>query len=160
MQVQDWFRNLGDRLYLGASSAPGQHQAGAIPYTLVNGQPVFLIITSRRTGRWIFPKGQEIDGRTPWEVAAYEAMEEAGVEGEIETTPIGSYRTVKMVGIRRTPIRVDMYPLPVTRQLDDWPEKGKRHRHWVILPEAKRLLSDPRLAELAARLSRRLAPNA
>jgi hypothetical protein len=50
-----------------------------------------------------------------------------------------------------------MYALRMVRQLDDWPERGKRHRHWVILPEAKRLLSDPKLAALAAELDRRLA---
>ena len=35
-------------------------------------------------------------------------------------------------------------------------EKGRRHRHWAILPEAKRLLSDARVAELAFRLNKRL----
>ena len=49
-----------------------------------------------------------------------------------------------------------MYPLRVTRQLDKWQEMKNRHRHWVILPEAKRLLSEPRLAELAQSLGRRV----
>jgi hypothetical protein len=42
--------------------------------------------------------------------------------------------------------------------LDEWREKGSRHRHWVILPEARRLLSDPVLAELATKLAHRVAP--
>jgi hypothetical protein len=63
---------------------------------------------------------------------------------------------MKTLAIRRAIIEVEMYPLQVIRQLDDWPEKGNRHRHWVILPEAKRLLSEPRLTELATRLSRRV----
>jgi hypothetical protein len=58
--------------------------------------------------------------------------------------------------MRRLPIEVDLYPLRLLRQLDDWPEKHNRHRHWVILPEAKRLLSNPRMAELAALLDRRV----
>jgi 8-oxo-dGTP pyrophosphatase MutT (NUDIX family) len=146
-----------DRLTPYWSGADAILQAGAIPYTVVEGRAVFLIITSRRTGRWIFPKGGVIAGLTPWESAAREALEEAGVEGEIETTPIGSYRDMKTVGIRRIPIEVDLYALRLVHQLEDWPEKGSRHRHWVILPDAKRLLSDAHMAELAALLDRRVA---
>jgi 8-oxo-dGTP pyrophosphatase MutT (NUDIX family) len=131
-------------------------QAGAIPYTIVKNQVVFLIVTSRGTGRWIFPKGELAEGQEPWETAALEALEEAGVEGEIESQPIGSYRTTKSLAIRRTIIEVDMYPLRVTRQLDQWQEMKHRHRHWVILPEARRLLSEPRLAGLAQSLGRRV----
>ncbi len=154
------FRNLlrtwTDRLLLRVGEPEAARQAGAIPYTVVQGQVVFLIITSRRSGRWIFPKGAPIEGLQPWEVAAREAFEEAGIEGEVETQPIGSYRTMKMFAIRRAVIEVQLYPLRLTCQHDDWPEKKLRHRHWVILPEATRLLSEPRLAELAALLSRRV----
>ena len=157
MALRHVLQDLRDRLtLLGADPGP-EHQAGAIPYTVVDGQPVFLIITSRRSGRWIFPKGAPVEGVAPWELAKKEAFEEAGVEGEIEHAPIGSYRTMKTLAIRRQPIEVDLYPLRVTRQHADWPEKGSRHRHWAILPEAKRLLSDKRLCELAARLARRVA---
>ena len=160
MGLQDALRTLGDRLLLGAGTgAAPVWQAGAIPYMVVKGQVVFLLITSRRTGRWIFPKGGIIEGMTPWDAAAYEAFEEAGIEGEIERTPIGSYRAVKLSGIRRVLLVVDMYPMRVTRQLDEWPESAKRHRHWAILPEARRLLADARLAEVAAHLSRREVAN-
>jgi 8-oxo-dGTP pyrophosphatase MutT (NUDIX family) len=147
-----------DRLLLLASSDSAVRQAGAIPYTIVQGQVVFLLITSRRSGRWIFPKGELIEGMTPWALAAHEAFEEAGVTGEVDTKPVGSYRTMKTLSIRRQPIVVDLYPLRVEEQLAEWPEKGQRHRHWAILPEAKRLLSEAKLAEMAARLSRSLTP--
>jgi hypothetical protein len=75
----------------------------------------------------------------------------------METIPLGTYRDVKGVGIRRLPIEVELYPLRLVRQLDNWPEQSERHRHWVILPEAKRLLANARLAELAASLDRRLS---
>jgi predicted NUDIX family NTP pyrophosphohydrolase len=141
---------------LRARDPESVRQSGAIPYTIVQGQTVFLIITSRRTGRWIFPKGAPIEGKEPWEVATHEAFEEAGIEGEIDTRPIGTYRTMKTLAIRRAVVEVEMYPLRLTRQHDEWPEMHNRHRHWVILPEAKRLLSEPRLAELADRLNRRV----
>lgn len=158
MQLPGIVRDLTDRMFRLSGDNVVERQVGAIPYTVVKGQAVFLIITSRRTGRWIFPKGSLIDGMDPWDVAAYEAFEEAGVKGEIETTPIGAYRSTKMFGIGRSTIVVDMYPLRLTEQLAEWPEKGYRHRHWVILPDARRLLSDARLVDLATRLSRRVAP--
>jgi 8-oxo-dGTP pyrophosphatase MutT (NUDIX family) len=155
MKTQDLSRRWRDLLSLRTSAAPAARQSGAIPYRIGQGQPVFLIITSRGTGRWIFPKGTPIDGKLPWEVASVEALEEAGVEGDVETQPVGSYRTVKMVGISRMPVEVDMFPMRVERQHEDWLEKDSRERQWVSLQEATRLLSVPRLAQLAALVSRR-----
>jgi 8-oxo-dGTP pyrophosphatase MutT (NUDIX family) len=147
---------ITDRLVLRASRPGIAKQAGAIPYAIVQGQVVFLLVTSRGSGRWIFPKGEPMEGLEPWQVAAQEASEEAGVEGEVDTRPIGSYRTFKTVAFRRKMIDVSMYPLQVTRQFEQWPEKGSRHRHWAILPEVKRLLSDKSLVELAVKLNPRL----
>jgi len=65
---------------------------------------------------------------------------------------------VKVKGVRRIGFDVDMYPLAVETQHETWPEIGQRHRHWVLLPEARRLLSDPRLADLASELQERLMP--
>lgn len=152
--LRDRLHQFRERLILLATADKAVRQAGAIPYTVVQNHVVFLLITSRRSGRWIFPKGELKEGAVPWEVAAHEAYEEAGVRGTIEQTPIGSYRTMKTTAFRRQPVIVDLYPLKVEEQLEEWPEMGQRHRHWAILPEAKRLLSDTKLSELAARLSR------
>ncbi len=160
MVWQNTMRQLTDRLVLRAGGPGASRQAGAIPYAVVEGQVVFLLITSRGSGRWIFPKGEPMEGLEPWDAAAQEALEEAGVVGEVDPRPIGNYRTFKTLAIRRKIVDVEMYPLRVTRQLDDWAEKGLRHRHWAILPETKRLLSDPRLAELAVRLSQRVRAEA
>jgi 8-oxo-dGTP pyrophosphatase MutT (NUDIX family) len=132
-------------------------QTGAIPFALHEGQVFFLLITSRRTGRWIFPKGALMEGLSPWEAAAQEALEEAGVRGTVEREPVGSYRTVKVSGGRRSLVEVDMYPLQVEEQLADWQEHGERHRHWASLTEARRLLDDKALAGLAEIVSRRRA---
>jgi 8-oxo-dGTP pyrophosphatase MutT (NUDIX family) len=145
-----------DRLALRVSSPDPKRQVGAIPYVVRDGRVVLLLVTSRRTGRWIFPKGSRIDGLTPWQAAAQEALEEAGVEGDIESTPIGAYRTIKKTSIRRSVIEIDLYPLRVTTQHQTWQDIGTRHRHWVLLPEAKRLLSDPALAALSVALCRRV----
>lgn len=149
-------RRAADRLLLRAGGSGGNRQFGAVPYTVVDRQVVFLLVTSRGTGRWIFPKGAPMDGLAPAQVAAQEALEEAGVEGEVDPVPIGKYRALKTLPFRRKVIEVEMYPLRVTQQWDEWPEKGWRHRHWAILPEARRLLSDARVADLAVRLNQRL----
>lgn len=153
-------RNWRERLTLRGEPPAVVPQSGAVPYTIVDGQLALLLITSRRTGRWIFPKGGAISGLTPREVAMQEAYEEAGVEGEAHEEPIGFYRSVKTVGLRRSLVHVDLYPLRLTRQLEDWPERMQRHRHWVLLPEAKRLLSNPQLVECATRLSQSAAARA
>lgn len=149
-------RKATDSLLLRAGGSDVSRQFGAVPYTVVGGQVVFLLVTSRGTGRWIFPKGDPMDGLPPSQVAAQEALEEAGIEGEVDPMPIGAYRAFKTMPFRRKIIEVEMYPLRVTQQLDEWPEKGRRHRHWAILQEAKRLLSDAKVAELAVRLNHRL----
>ena len=155
--IWDMMRDWTDRLALRAGGPDhAKKQAGAIPYTVVEGQVVFLLVTSRGSGRWIFPKGDPIKGLEPWDVAAQEALEEAGIEGEVERQPVGSYRSFKTLAIRRKIIEIELYPLRVTRQFEQWPEMKHRHRHWAILPEVKRLLSDPQLGELAAKVARRV----
>lgn len=133
-------------------------QSGALPYAIVEGRVAFLLITSRRSGKWIFPKGTIEPDMTPWDSAALEALEEAGVSGTIEQQPIGSYRaSLGNDGIAL--VDVDLYPLLVTEQLDSWREQDQRLRHWATLSEAKRLLTDPALGRLAQRLHARLVPN-
>lgn len=142
-------RNLQPR-----SAEPAGPQFGALPYTFVDGQLVVLLITSRGRGKWIFPKGRQIEGMSPWESAAHEAYEEAGVEGEIEHDPIGSY-FLPVTDERPAPVEVKVFPLRVTRQRDDWKEQGQRYRHWAVLPEARRLITHDGLADLAVALAQR-----
>lgn len=134
-------------------TTPGMRQAGALPYSEVEGRVVFLLITSRRTGRWIFPKGDIELGMTPWESAANEALEEAGVSGQISSEPVGSYRSSSDGS---TLVDVDLYPLRVETQLDVWKEMDQRLRHWAVLPEARRLLNDSALSRLAVKLQTQL----
>jgi 8-oxo-dGTP pyrophosphatase MutT (NUDIX family) len=146
---------LLDQAFLRMRSPNPTRQIGALPYTVIDGRVVFLLVTSRRSGRWIVPKGSIVAGETPWRSAELEALEEAGVEGIVEPEPIGTYRTIKQGGLTRQVVEVDLYPLFVTKQHNTWLEQTKRRRHWVLLREARRLLSDPALAKLLTELSRR-----
>lgn len=145
------FRKLRGREIEPAGSGP---QFGALPYTIVDGQLVVLLVTSRGRGQWIFPKGREIEGLSPWETAAREAFEEAGIEGEIEQEPIGSY-FLPVNEERPAPVEVKVFPLKVTRQCEDWKERRQRYRHWSVLPEARRLITHEGLADLAVLLAQR-----
>jgi len=134
------------------SAAVSEYQSGAIPFVVHEGVVVFLLVTSRRTGRWIFPKGRLVAGAPPWQSAAREALEEAGVVGSIDPVPAGTYRTWKMRGLSRLVIEVELYPLRVEHQIEDWHETGQRHRHWAALPEVRRLVTDKRLIEVVRAL--------
>ncbi|GLQ54158.1 NUDIX hydrolase [Devosia nitrariae] len=138
-----------------AATEPSGTQFGAIPYRIVDGHVVFLMITSRRSANWVFPKGSAMKGLTPWETAAEEAFEEAGVRGEIEPEPVGSYlhpRNDDPSGL----VRIELYPLLVTEQLDDWREEPQRFRHWALLPQVRRLLASKEAARVASDLHRRI----
>lgn len=145
--MRDFLKNWSPRVDTPAEL----RQAGAMPYAIVDGRMAFLLITSRRSGKWIFPKGAIEPDTTPWESAALEALEEAGVAGEIAATAVGSYRA-GMGGDGATLVDVDLYPLRVTHQYDSWREQNQRLRHWATLAEARRLLADKSLARLAIRL--------
>lgn len=140
------------RLFSRSDPTPSTHdalQAGAIPYAIRNGVVVFLVVTSRGSGRWVFPKGGLMTGLTAAQSAAEEAREEAGVEGEVASEPVGAYADTKLIDGRATPISVAMYPLRVTHQLQDWRERRQRRRHWAALPELRKLLTTPGLLRLA-----------
>ena len=103
-----------------------------------------LLITSLNSKRWILPKGWPEADLTGAENAAREAFEEAGVTGRIAAHPVGHYHYLKEkregTGM---PVRVDVFALAVTKQLDDWPEKGLRTLAWMPLNEAIVRVSEP-----------------
>ena len=125
-------------------------QVGILPYRLdARGEVRILLITSRETGRWIVPKGNQIPGLAAHEAAEREAHEEAGVEGEVGATPIGSYRYVKQKrGGDAVPVDVAIYPLEVTRQLDDWPERRERAVRWFSRADAAASVAERSLRAL------------
>lgn len=157
LKVRDLFGRVREHSRMGLSSRGqmAERQAGAIPFSVVGTKVAFLLVTTRRTGRWSFPKGVLVEGLPAWEVAAKEAYEEAGVEGRVEPRAIGTYRAWKTRGVRRSVIEVEMFPLRVTRQVEGWPEDGQRYRHWATAAEARRLLTDKRLVEFVEIINRR-----
>ena len=124
-------------------------QVAALPWRLTDDGRQILMITSRETRRWVIPKGGRMVGKTDPEAAAQEAMEEAGVRGEMDQTSIGVFRYAK--GLKDGGVRqcvVSVYPLEVLVQLGAWPEAHQRERRWMSLSEAADLVHEPDLAAL------------
>lgn len=132
-------------------------QYAALPYRL-NGESVeILIITSRRTHRWIIPKGWPMADCRPTACAAREALEEAGVSGEMGKRAIGHFRYLKMLRNGFSiPCRVEVFPLRVTRERHDWDEKNARERRWCSVAEAAAAVGEPQLRVMIRRFGARL----
>ena len=45
----------------------------------------------------------------------------------------------KQTGDRKKVVPVTYYPLFVTEQVDEWPERKVRQRHWALLSDAARV---------------------
>ena len=124
-------------------------QVAALPLTLGDdGLARVLLLTSRETRRWIIPKGWPIRGLKPYEAAAREALEEAGVTGQTKKKSIGSYRYFKRRGGRFDYCRVDVYLMWVNKQLTTWRERRQREVRWFTLQEASDLVEEPGLVAL------------
>ena len=133
-------------------------QVAALPYRVTEAGVEILLITSRRTHRWIVPKGWAEKGSTPSADAAREAKEEAGVSGEIAQEALGAFHYVKeMKHGLGVPCRVSLYPLKVTRQHRSWSEKAARETKWHSIGEAAALVSEPELKRLILKFGARMA---
>jgi len=134
-------------------------QVAALPYRVTDAGVEVLLITSRRTQRWIVPKGWTEKGSTPSADAAREALEESGVTGEVAAEPLGVFHYIKElkhgVGV---PCRVSLYPLKVTRQRRSWSEKAARDVKWYPAGEAAALVSEPELKRLILKFGASLTP--
>jgi 8-oxo-dGTP pyrophosphatase MutT (NUDIX family) len=103
-----------------------------------------MLITSRRRGRWIIPKGVVDPGSTPQESALKEAYEEAGIKGEASAEGLGEYEYNKWGGV----CEVKVYLMRVTSVLDAWPESGSRARDWMTVEGAAKAVKEQGLKEL------------
>lgn len=124
-------------------------QCAALPYVELNGSKLVLLITTRGRGHWAIPKGWPKPGVEGATLAAREAFEEAGVTGEIEPTPIGSYAYTKRLHVFAwARCNVDVYALRADRQFLSWPEQASRRLVWVAPQEAADLVKLAQLKDL------------
>jgi 8-oxo-dGTP pyrophosphatase MutT (NUDIX family) len=134
-------------------------QYGALPYRFTHDAALeILLLTTRRSKRWIIPKGWPIKGLRPAKSAAREAFEEAGVRGRVGAKSIGLFAYDKILdenGIRVS-CEVRVFPLLVKRQSETWPEIEQRVVQWVAPDKALTLIKEPELKTLVAAFAKRV----
>ena len=125
-------------------------QVAALPYDLgPDGELKVMLITSRRTRRWVIPKGNPIKGIKAYKAAAQEAFEEAGLTGFMSNRAVGKFRYKKQKNnLTQVDVEVTVFPMFVTDQADDWPERRQRERRWLDLFAASQLADDAGLRRL------------
>jgi 8-oxo-dGTP pyrophosphatase MutT (NUDIX family) len=107
------------------------HQSAVLPFRQDRGKLEILLVSTRRKKRWVIPKGvRELDMDAA-SSAAKEALEEAGIEGQLSTEAIGTYKYDKWGGT----CTVEVYSMAVHTSHDDWPE-SYRDRYWFTPQEA------------------------
>ena len=134
-------------------------QYGVLPYRQPLGKDriEIMLITSRKTQRWIVPKGWPIARMPARDVARLEALEEAGLEGTIAQRPFGSFHYQKRLKDGSVVLcRVDVFAFEVGRQLTSWMERSERKRRWFDSERAIKLVREQELKELIAALVRGL----
>jgi 8-oxo-dGTP pyrophosphatase MutT (NUDIX family) len=126
-------------------------QYAAVPWRKGEDGIEVLLLTSRETRRWVLPKGWPIKGLKPGPSAAQEAFEEAGVSGKVTKKPIGVYHYDKRLRSGRSQhVRVSVFPLEVTTELEEFPEVGQREKEWLPPKEAAVRVDEPELKTLLA----------
>ncbi len=135
--------DLGD-----AAKTDLRTQFAALCYRVKDDKVQICLITSRRSGRWIVPKGWPMDGETPTDAAATEAYEEAGVRGKIHPRPVGVFSYYKVRSDDELPCMAVVYPLRVKKVLSKWPEREERTRKWVSRKKAAAMVDDPELGAI------------
>lgn len=118
-------------------------QSAALPFRNDRGLLEILLITSRRKKRWVIPKGVVELDLDPASSAAKEALEEAGIEGELSSRSIGSYQYEKWGGT----CSVEVFSMAVEATYDAWPE-SYRDRHWLDPVEAAERVNEPDLKKI------------
>ncbi|MDT3696534.1 MAG: NUDIX hydrolase [Ignavibacterium sp.] len=130
-------------------------QSCVIPYRYINTTIEFLMITSIKKKKWIFPKGYIEYNLTAFESAKKEAYEEAGVIGENETSELGSFIIVK----NDEKCLVKVFSMQVAEELNDFPEKNLRRKKWMKLNEVIEASDNVKIKQLVKNLFEQLTKN-
>ena len=135
-------------------------QYAALPYRFTPAAALeILIVTTRRSRRWIIPKGWPIKGLRPPKAAAREAFEEAGVSGKVGMKSVGVFAYDKLMDEDGIEVRceVKVYPLLVERQSATWPEIEQRLVQWAEPAQAVALIKERGLKKLVADFAKQRA---
>ncbi|MBP0439868.1 NUDIX hydrolase [Tianweitania sediminis] len=147
-------RTLKARLQSLLGRRPCHVQVAALPWRRTADGIEVMLITSRRTRRWVVPKGWPEGDEHFWDAAAREAAEEAGLSGTISDASLGSYfyNKIRTSG-EELRCEVKVYPLEVEQVAEKWRERRQRTRRWMPPHEAAQCVKEPELAALIGSFS-------
>jgi 8-oxo-dGTP pyrophosphatase MutT (NUDIX family) len=134
-------------------------QVAAVCYRVRNGDIEFLLVRTRGSGRWTFPKGSAEPGLSHAQAAALEAFEEAGVHGRIEETSFVRYVGRKRGDARKSAARSRKKELAVNAHLCEvlrlgCPKESNRNRTWFRVRDARVRLREGRESDEGSEFSR------
>jgi 8-oxo-dGTP pyrophosphatase MutT (NUDIX family) len=132
-------------------------QSAVLGYRWTKAGPQMMLVTSKGTRRWVVPKGGVKSGLKAHESAAYEAFEEAGILGRVSRRCVGVYGYHKTNHKQGAYCTVKVYPMKVTDQLPDWPERRLRRREWVSFTVAAARVREKDLKKIIQSFHRALA---
>ena len=131
---------------------PPVRKSAVVPYRFKNDVLQFLLITPKskdsksvKESLWIVPKGTIKADIRPAESARIEALEEAGVLGELHPRIKGFYTFEPKNGAIQ---EIDTYFMKVSYAMKNWEEKNQRKRKWVAVENIREYIDDPELAEI------------
>jgi len=114
----------------------GSEQVAAVCYRITNRGTEFLLVQTRGSRRWTFPKGGTEPGLTSAQAAALEAFEEAGVHGRIEEIAFARYFRHQKRGKRELTVHAHLCEVTWL----DKPQESGRNPTWFCIERAKRHL--------------------
>ena len=165
MKLHDLMLSIGRWVYGREVSRGGEVavpvQSGVLPWRVKRSKKAekaeVLLVTGRRSGRWMIPKGWPVAGKSMADSAAQEAFEEAGIKGKVDPRPIGTFRHVKQhLLFGELEVDIQVHPMAVKRELGDWPERGERTRKWFKVEEAAERVDSEELKTLIVRFGESL----
>ncbi|KAG1365444.1 Nudix hydrolase 16, mitochondrial [Cocos nucifera] len=144
-------RDTGSDLFGGGWCIPFQYRkcdesCGSKPKKIVE----VLMINSQSGPGLLFPKGGWENDETVEEAAVREALEEAGVRGDIMEFLGFYYFKSKSHQDEFSPeglCKAAMFAMHVKEELSSWPEQSTRHRRWLTIPEAVEQCRHPWMQE-------------
>jgi 8-oxo-dGTP pyrophosphatase MutT (NUDIX family) len=122
------FRRRAGVVCLRRKGLPAPHKAG-----LPTEWEMLLLTSISKRNHYVFPAGGIDPGEDESQAAQREAMEEGGIRGRLSQCVI--------VENKNNMTRTHLFIMLLEEELDDWPEKSFRLRHWVALNEAQALLA-------------------
>ncbi|MET0065037.1 MAG: histidine phosphatase family protein [Candidatus Thiodiazotropha sp.] len=128
-------------------------QSAVIPYRIHDAKPEILVVGSHKQKHWVIPKGIIEPGMSLQASAAKEALEEAGVTGEVGEQALGEYEYKKWGGV----CSVQVYPMRVDEVLsEDLWEESHRGREWVSGQKAIQRVESSALKKMIKQLLKKL----